>query len=144
MSNQPEFKRRERVELDIDLRMIDLLEEVAEKFPVIEITTPEDYFLQSYNRGIDDAITAEEPSEFFTSNGYSPDEKIYFGLELFNDPDYCPNEEEVIEFLHEFLGFNPKKLPETLEIFYICMRASYGVGYVYAYMTNRNKVGNKE
>jgi hypothetical protein len=144
MSNQPEFKRRERADLDIDLRIIDLLEEVAEKFPVIEITTPEDYFLQSYNRGIDDAIIAEEPSEFFTSNGYSPDQKIYFGLELFNNPDYCPNDEEVIEFLHEFLGFNPKRLPETLENFYIYMRASYGVGYVYAYMTNRSKVSNRQ
>lgn len=138
MSEQIGISKAERLVLEIDSRLSDLMLEAID-YDAMTLETLSSFIIRSYQQGVDDVIMLEKPESLYLDFGYVlPSIEDPYLPPWLHDVDNSPDDSEIISYLEEDWQISLSDV-DSKEAVAQCMRSAYGHGHTYSYFVHMVK-----
>jgi hypothetical protein len=139
MSRSEELSRIDRVEIDIDSRIPNLILGVSE-LSSISAKTAKRFIVSAYYKGIDDATLDDTPADFYLNNGYVKHQRLSVYPPWFHTPDSWPTDEEIVDYFEHAWELKLEEINLNLSAMATFLRSAYGSGHIYADLKHRRLI----
>jgi hypothetical protein len=127
--------RIELLELDIDIRLVNLMHE-AGGLALITSSNVKDLIVRSHFKAVEDVRSSDSPDDFYLDHGYSPPVDFYNPIPpQWLESDYLSADEEIINFYEK--RWQVKITDCDFEQAAKYMRGAYGSAHSITYLIER-------